>query len=94
MSPPTLRMRLYPKPEGDEAPRRKGEREPFPKLRLGQMSSKYILSWAACSCPHVHICEKGGEGKSMLLEKHLRAESQAKTRKVLCLPKGTNPDRG
>lgn len=49
-----------PNPE-DEAPRLipKGEREPFPEPRPEQMSSKYILSWTACSCPHVCIWEGG-----------------------------------
>lgn len=82
MPPPTLRIRLQ-----DSSP--KG-REPFPKLRPEQMSSEYILSWAACSCPHVCIWE----GDSMLVEKHLRAESPAETQKVLCLPKDANHGRG
>lgn len=35
-----------------------------------------------------------GEGDSMLVEKHLKAESPAETQQVLCPPKGTNRGRG
>lgn len=87
MPSPTLRMRLYPKPESDENPRLKGEREPFPELRPGEMSSKYILSWAACSCPHMCICEKGRKGDSMLVEKTPETESPQKPRKCSVFPR-------
>lgn len=41
----------------------------------------------------VHVRERG-EGDSMLVEKHLKAESPAETQQVLCPPKGTNRGRG
>lgn len=66
MLSPMPRMRLHPKLESNEVLRltSKGEREPFPKQRRGQMSPKYTLSWTDVPKVHtVHVCAYEGRGQ-------------------------------
>ena len=89
-------MRLHRKPEGDEALRLIPKKRESPFRRGGQdrcPQSTLCPRQRAC----VHMCAYGGRGRSgnsVLVEKHLTAESPADTQQVLCLVKGTNHGRG